>query len=176
MDAWKVKGGPGGRLFFSSSCGCCSCAQPHTHSPPGPHHCLTPHPSSSPLPQAAREGVIVTQKFFMAQSFSLFNFTKFIGVALVNKVMWVSSVHFCNRSSVYCITLDLTSFTTQSQASFCHHIFDPLYTILPPANPSSPLVTTILLSVSVSFCLFMCCFQFYIPHMSEIIWLWTFPV
>ena len=47
--------------------------------------------------------------------------------------------------------------------------------------PSFPLVTTILLSVSVSFCLFVCfsylficCFQFYIPPMSEIIWFLAF--
>ena len=48
---------------------------------------------------------------------------------------------------------------------------------LPPAP--SPLVTTILLSVSMSSCLpclFICCTQFYIPHTCETIWFLTFSI
>ena len=60
----------------------------------------------------------------------------------------------------------------QNQVIFPHHIFGPLY----PPTPFS-LVTTILF---VSMCffffsyLFICYFQFYIPHRSEIIWFLTF--
>ena len=58
------------------------------------------------------------------------------------------------------------------------HIFDLLYPLLPQLP--FPLVTTILLSVSISFCLFsflfICFFQFCIPHMSKIIWFLTFSV
>ena len=80
-----------------------------------------------------------------------------------------------------------------------HHLYNALYAhhpksnlLLPPYTRSSvtfatppppfPLVTTILLSVSMSlcllggFCLFFSCFPFYSPHMSENIWFLTFSI
>ena len=44
---------------------------------------------------------------------------EFIGVTLVNKILYVSSVQFYNIKSVCCISI---VFTTQSQVSFCHHL------------------------------------------------------
>ena len=50
-------------------------------------------------------------------------------------------------------------FTTQNQ-NFCHHVFDPSYYF--PTRLLSG--TAILLSVTLGFCLLVCCVQFYIPH------------
>lgn len=36
--------------------------------------------------------------------------------------------------------------TTLSSSSFGHHVFDPLYPLLPPSHPHSPLVATMLLT------------------------------
>ena len=67
-------------------------------------------------------------------------------------------MQFYDTSSVYCIV---------SQSIFHHHTLDSLYPLL--RSTPFPLVTTISLSASVSFCLFfsfICCFQVYILHMS----------
>ena len=66
----------------------------------------------------------------------------------VNKIIWISRVQF------YDILPVCRKPTTQSQIFFCHHIFGPLYPLL-PSSPF-PLVTTILLFVSVSVYLFVC--------------------
>ena len=62
--------------------------------------------------------------------------------------------------------------TTQSQILCCHHIFDPLYSLLPP--PPCPPVNTILLSVSIRGFFVHLLLSVYVPHMNEIIWLLTF--
>lgn len=89
--------------------------------------------------------------------------------------------------------------TTPSPVSFCHHIFGPLYLFLPatpfPLGTTGPikghcfahspaLVICLVFLLAHSTCLrlcvfvflFICCFWFDIPHMSEIIWLSTFSV
>ena len=54
---------------------------------------------------------------------------------------------------------------TQSQIRFCHHIFGPLYPLLPVQPlPSGNHYTLV--------CVYE--FQFYIPHTSEIIWFLAF--
>ena len=92
----------------------------------------------------------------------------FIAMTLVNKIIQVTSVQCYNTLTVYC-----TVFTTQSQVSFYHHVFELLYPFLSHSHHPFPLVTTTLLSVSMCFvcfsCLFICCFQFHIPQMSETI-------
>ena len=83
---------------------------------------------------------------------------KFIQVTVVNKILQVLSVQFYNASSVHCVV-----FTTQSQISFLHRLFDPLYPLLPP--PHFPLVTTKLSPESMSFCLFV--FKFILTDKSQ---------
>ena len=46
---------------------------------------------------------------------------KFIGVALINDIIWGSGAHFYNTSSVYCIVLP------QSLTLIHGHVFDSLY-------------------------------------------------
>ena len=50
-------------------------------------------------------------------------------------------------SVIHCVLHCVSA--TQRQIVFCHHMFDPLYPLLFP--PPFPLVTAILLSVSMSF-------------------------
>ena len=90
----------------------------------------------------------------------------------VNKIT-VSSVKFYDTSTVHYIVC-LPPKVKSSSLTMYLTPFTLYYSPTP-----FPLVTTILLSVSVSFCyfcVFICCFQFYIPHMSEIIWFWAFSV
>ena len=58
-------------------------------------------------------------------------------------------VHFKCTFLWYMISILYCVPTTQSQIIFCHHIFGPLYPLLPPTP--FPLVSTILFSVSMSF-------------------------
>lgn len=51
-----------------------------------------------------------------------------------------------------------------------------LYPLPPPLHPPFPLATTILFSVSMSFCLFICCSQFYSPRINKITWVLTFSI
>ena len=80
-------------------------------------------------------------------------------MTLVNKIIQVSSIHFYDTWLVsHCVP------TTYSQIIFHHHIFGPLYHLLP--SNYFPLATTILLSVYE--------FQFCILHVCKIIWFLTF--
>ena len=88
---------------------------------------------------------------------------KFIRMTLVNKLIQDLSEQFSDTSSVYRIVCPQHKVKSSSITIYL--------TTLPPHTPSP---STIMLSVSVRFlCLFflfvICCFQFYIPHMSEII-------
>ena len=69
--------------------------------------------------------------------------------------------------------------TTQNQIFFYLHVLDLLYPLLPP-NPlpfanHHTIVCVYKFLVCFS-CLFICCFQFSILHVSEIIWFLTFSV
>ena len=77
-------------------------------------------------------------------------------MALVNRITEFSSAHLCILNCVPVI---------QRQVIFHHHIFGPLYPLLPPSPfPSSNHHTVVCVYES----------QFYIPHRSEIIWFVAF--
>ena len=104
--------------------------------------------------------------------FGLHFSTNYIGVTLVNKNIYVSAVQFYETSSVYGIVC-----LPAKVNLLCHHTFDPL----PFPDPSSTLPSGTHHTVSVFefllvfSCLFICCLQFYIPYMNEIIRFLTFP-
>ena len=86
--------------------------------------------------------------------------------------MSVSSVHFYNTLSVCRIVCSQSKVKSPSVT-----ICSTLSTLCYIAPLPFTLVPTILLSVSMSFCLsclFICWFWFYIPHVSEITWLLIF--
>ena len=71
------------------------------------------------------------------------SFKKCIGVTLFNRIMWVSGVQFYNTPSVYCIVCSPLQVRSPSST------VSPLYPLFyPPLHPASPLVVTMLLSVS----------------------------
>ena len=70
--------------------------------------------------------------------------------------------------------------TNQSQLIFCHHIFDLFYPLLPslplPPGHHHNLSLWVFLCFFCLSCLFICCFQSCIPHMSKIVRFLTFSV
>ena len=68
-------------------------------------------------------------------------FIELIGVTLVNKIIWVTSVQFDSTSSVYCNVCS----PPNNRVSSHHHLL-PLYPLLSPPHPF-PLVITALLSM-----------------------------
>lgn len=89
----------------------------------------------------------LVESFFCLEFFNIL--IKLIGATLLNKIILVSCVQFCN-TSLYCIVCS----TTQRQI-FCYHIFEPRYSFLSPSPTPFSLSNhcTILLSISMRFCL-----------------------
>ena len=96
--------------------------------------------------------LFLTFKYAFQKCFKL----NFIGMTLVNKIIWVSSVHFHDTWSIYCIVCP----QHKVKSCFVTIYLAPFTLYCPP--PPFRLVTTILLSVS------------FIPHMSEIVWFLAF--
>ena len=88
-------------------------------------------------------------------------FLTFIGVTLVNKIKSISVVHFYDTWSIYCTVYPppkiKSSFVTIYLAPFTH--------LLPPHSLSFGSQHTVVCGYK---------FQFYFPHMSEIIWFLAF--
>ena len=115
------------------------------------------------------------QKFCMILYFFLLRLFTFYFI-LIKSIGWrwltiLYMFQVCN-SMIYCLYFALCA--RHPSELFLHHVFGLLDSHLPPL----PSVTTIMLSMSMSSRLFFLfvhlCVQFYIPHMSEIIWFLIF--
>ena len=82
----------------------------------------------------------ITEPGKRAQLIPLFSFS-----ILLNLVGWCWFIKLY-RFQVYTSTIHHCVLTTQSQVSFLHHIFDPMYPFVPPRTPLS-LITTVMFSV-----------------------------
>ena len=90
---------------------------------------------------------------------SSFEWSKFLKMFTLNLLGWhwlIKSYRFQCTILWYMICTLHSVFTTKSWMSFCHHMFDPLLSLPPLPQPPFSLVSAILLSVSMSFCSFIC--------------------
>ena len=106
---------------------------------------------------------------------------------LIHTALFKQSKIFCHFVNVFCYWTQSQSYKNTAYLSSpdigvrepdCLWLPSASFILQYPPN-CSPLVTTILLSMSMSFCfsyLFICCFQFHIPHIREIILFLTFSI
>ena len=94
---------------------------------------------------------------------------KFIEITLVDKIIQVSSFPFYNPSPAYCIVCLSPKSNLLSPYNW------PPLLCAPPTLTSGNYHTVVSMSFSL-FLFFICCLQFYIPHLNEIMWFLTFSV
>ena len=113
------------------------------------------------IPDWSWEEVSVVSTWMSITIFFLLLSIKFIGLTLVNRIIYVSRAHFCDTWYVHCNACPPPKVKPSSVTIYLAHFILPPHHLLPSGNYSTVVGVYV--------------FQIYIPQISEIIWFLAFP-